>query len=141
MANRVVLGAFDGTHVLRVSRPGFNVLSTGLTPKQLAFDSRWQESGNVFMSGNFSAPATGSWLTIPFGTTFNTPPLVLLRIIGDGPRYLPSLSQVDLWVNTSEHNSILINTSNFQYRKGQFNDLNFMDTRTVYHTVLRNVYG
>ena len=51
MVNRVVLGAFDSTFVLRASRPGFNVLTTTLTPEQTAFDSRWADAANVYASG------------------------------------------------------------------------------------------
>lgn len=74
MANRAVLGAFSGTQVLRVSRPGFNVLSTSLTSDQLAFDSRWTETLNEIMSGQINA-----YGTVSFGRTFPTPPLVVLR--------------------------------------------------------------
>lgn len=51
MVNRVVLGAFDSTFVLRASRPGFNVLTTTLTPEQIAFDSRWARAANIYASG------------------------------------------------------------------------------------------
>ena len=52
MTNRVVLGAFDGTYALRVSRPGSNVLTTTLPTEQLAFDSRWAAAGNVLAQGS-----------------------------------------------------------------------------------------
>lgn len=51
MANRVILGAFDGTHVLRVSKPGYNVLDPNLPASALSFDSRWAEIAGVFMEG------------------------------------------------------------------------------------------
>lgn len=51
MANRTVLGAFDGTYVLRTSRPGYDVLNTGLAAKELAFDSRWGSAANILASG------------------------------------------------------------------------------------------
>lgn len=69
MANRIVLGAFDGTFVLRVSRPGFNVLTTTLTKDQLAFDSRWAEAGASFLMG-YVALSTTADTTVLFGRTF-----------------------------------------------------------------------
>lgn len=51
MTNRLILGAFAGTFVLRVSRPGFNVMDDSLPPECISFDSRWQETMNVLMSG------------------------------------------------------------------------------------------
>jgi hypothetical protein len=51
MANRVVLGAFDNTFVLRVSRPGNNVLDTALAPEKLSFDSRWNSLLKVVQQG------------------------------------------------------------------------------------------
>ena len=51
MANRVVLGAFDNTYVLRISKPGFNVLDPNLSAGQLVFDSRWSEYTSVHSEG------------------------------------------------------------------------------------------
>lgn len=78
MANRVVLGAFDGTYVLRASRPGFNVLSTTLTTEQLAFDSRWSEAGNIFLRGSVVRANAGAATQIMFGETFARPPAVFV---------------------------------------------------------------
>lgn len=51
MTNRLVLGAIDDTYGLRISRPGFDVMYSGLAPEQLAFDSRWNTMGRVYYSG------------------------------------------------------------------------------------------
>lgn len=74
MANRVVLGALPGGgQGLRVSRPGYNVLDTSLSPKQLAFDSRWPAALRVHMAGSASFGAT-----VYFGRSFAAPPLVVV---------------------------------------------------------------
>lgn len=139
MANRVVLGAFDGTYVLRVSRPGFNVLSTGLTTNQLAFDSRWSDTGLEFMSGNFTADNSGS-VTINYGTTFATPPTVIFRIIGDGGAYKTTDSNWTLEPATGVSN-VNVNTSSFTFTKGSGGHPfpTWSGSRTVYYTVLRNL--
>lgn len=51
MSNRLILGSFANTFVLRVSRPGYNVLDDSLPPECISFDSRWQETMNVIQSG------------------------------------------------------------------------------------------
>jgi hypothetical protein len=51
MTTRVILGAFDGTFVLRASKPGFNVLDPALTKEQLAFDSRYFTAARVLSQG------------------------------------------------------------------------------------------
>lgn len=51
MSNRVILGAFDSTFVLRVSRPGADVLNTALPVEQLAFDSRWASLAVIHQQG------------------------------------------------------------------------------------------
>lgn len=77
MANRVVLGAFNGTYVLRVSRPGYNVLDPALPPERLVFDSRWAEANNCFAVG--SVTFGGQDRDVYFGETFawNAIPLVV----------------------------------------------------------------
>lgn len=79
MVQRVALGALPGGgYGLLASRPGYNVLDPGLTPKQTAFDSRWPSAMRVFMQGS-ALLATVSTLktTVYFGRTFSTPPLVI----------------------------------------------------------------
>jgi hypothetical protein len=51
MSNRLILGAFDSTFVLRVSRPGANVLDPALPVEKLAFDSRWASLAVVHQQG------------------------------------------------------------------------------------------
>lgn len=51
MANRLILGAFANTYVLRLSRPGYNVFDDGLPPEVIAFDSRWPKVATVLASG------------------------------------------------------------------------------------------
>lgn len=58
MANRVVIGAFDGTYVLRVSKPGYNALDPDLPSAGLVFDSRWATFAAVHQQGTISLPVT-----------------------------------------------------------------------------------
>lgn len=82
MANRVVLGNLPGGGAgLRVSKPGVNVLTAGLAPRQIAFDSGWDRSMKVFLSGTVNVPeatAYPQYTTVNFGTTFSSPPLCLV---------------------------------------------------------------
>lgn len=64
MANRVVLGAFDNDYVLRVSRPGYNVLDPNLSAKQLAFDSRWSQFTTIHSEGVVRFAPHQRYLTI-----------------------------------------------------------------------------
>lgn len=69
MANRVVLGAFDNTFALRVSKPGYNVLSTTLTAKQLAFSSQWAETANTILKGSITF-TSAAYVDVMYGETF-----------------------------------------------------------------------
>lgn len=135
MANRVVLGAFDGAYVLRVSRPGFNVLDPALPPEHLAFDSRWQEAGNVYMEGTFSIGNSGAYI-VDFGTTFPTPPVVIVRVIGSSGGVLTYTNQV------MGETLLQVRTYHFSFIKGgSVYGLQFSGTRTCLYTVYRNLYG
>lgn len=63
-----------GGQGLRVSRPGNDVLDTGLTTKQLAFDSRWPATARVHMTGDLTI--TSGYTTVNFGVTFPSIPPV-----------------------------------------------------------------
>lgn len=76
MANRVILGLFSGSYRLRISRPGFNVLSTTLTNNQLAFDSTWSGIGSIIQKGVGILDSSGNFTT-PLIGTFATPPMVM----------------------------------------------------------------
>ena len=86
MVQRVVEGALPGGGTgIRVSRPGFNVLDPNLTGQQLSFDSRWPVAARVHMDGAVTATPSGnlnSYVTVGFGTTFASPPPVL--VLSDG---------------------------------------------------------
>lgn len=88
MTNRVALGALPGGGFgLRVSRPGFNVLDTGLTGQQLAFDSRWSFAARIHMEGTFSVDRAGSfgvYSNLSLGLDFGVPPPVLAMVLRDG---------------------------------------------------------
>lgn len=83
MTNRVVVGALPGGgHGLRVSRPGFNVLTPGLTGKELAFDSRWTTAARLYDTGTVTLGVVTpvSYYTLSYGTTFPViPPVLVMR--------------------------------------------------------------
>lgn len=83
MTPRSILGMFDGQYRLRVSRPGYDVTDVNLTEEQLAFDSAWLESANLFMSGSYTHVNNRDNATIYFGKTFDFIPCVyLLQKVG-----------------------------------------------------------
>lgn len=85
MVARSVLGLFDGSYRLRVSKPGNNVLSTGLTREQLAFDSTWDEIIQIVASGTATSSNSNEgsstfkrYLLYEFATPLTYVPMVLL---------------------------------------------------------------
>lgn len=78
MANRVILGAHNGSMVLRVSRPGYDVTSTSLTRKQLAFDSTVSNCLRVLYQGEVSIPASQTQYTVlTYSPSFPVAPLCI----------------------------------------------------------------
>ncbi|MBA8881737.1 hypothetical protein [Phyllobacterium myrsinacearum] len=84
MTNRLIFGNFNGEQVLRISRPGFDVLGN-LTDEQLAFDSRWYYTGRVWLKGVANIGA-GPY-TIDFGRTFQKLPMVEIFYTVSGSPY------------------------------------------------------
>ncbi|MBX4911374.1 hypothetical protein HJA82_29110 [Rhizobium bangladeshense] len=92
MANRVVLGAFAGTYVLRISKPGFDVLDTSLSAGNLSFDSRWSSVGKVWTKGQVPASAWSQFssggtpnarcsFSLGYTPGSNAPPLIIASIL------------------------------------------------------------
>lgn len=112
MANRIVLGELPGGgHGLRVSKPGSNVLSTGLQGRNVAFDSRWFGSSQLVTMGSVKVPQTGS-TTVNFGVTLPTPPTVLAMLSLTGGQYRPAglengLIFSDVWDDPGDVNPLL----------------------------------
>ncbi|RUU75714.1 hypothetical protein [Mesorhizobium sp. M7A.F.Ca.MR.362.00.0.0] len=68
MANRLVMGAVDGSYKLKVSKPGYDVM-TALTNEQLAFSTDWDDAGKVLMTGSATLNGSGILqMTVPFFT-------------------------------------------------------------------------
>lgn len=78
MVQRVLLGAFQGTYVLRVSREGFDVTNTTLNANQLVFDSRYTETMEILASGTVQSGPFNSTqkVTVNFPNQV-TPPAVI----------------------------------------------------------------
>lgn len=75
MTDRIILGAFDGTYVLRASRPGFDVTNPNLPKEALAFDSRWNTVGRIVQTG--IARGTMVWVDMlgtHWSATIDVPP-------------------------------------------------------------------
>ena len=89
MTNRLIMGSFDGTFVLRISMPGYDVLNTSLTPNQVVFDSRWIDTSKIFFKGSSASFATSepggitsTEIALPlFYNPGSTPPLIWLEVI------------------------------------------------------------
>ena len=84
MSNRVVYGALPGGGFgLRVSRPGHDVTNTGLTGKQLSFDSRWPSSARIHQVATIVVPtgAHPTYSAYGFGTTFPDIPPVFAFVV------------------------------------------------------------
>lgn len=54
MTNRVVIGQFpDGGYGMRISKPGYDVLSNPIKREKLMFDSNWDNTMNFDQTGVF----------------------------------------------------------------------------------------
>lgn len=133
MANRVVVGAFAGTYVLRVSRPGFDVLNGGLTPEQLVFDSRWSEAGNVFLRGSVVRANAGDATQIMFGETFSQPPAIFVYRSTDVPNVWEPWAAS--FVQPNETSPVYLRTDSFYLRHEDGG------TRTFVYACCRNLYS
>jgi hypothetical protein len=79
MANRVLLGQDGSDYVLKVSKPGVNVLTAD--DDELIFDSTKPEGSMILASGSTSItfstlPYVGGWVNFP--QTYSFEPVVLL---------------------------------------------------------------
>ena len=138
MADHVLMGAFDGTFVIRTSLPGFDVKNTGLPPESVSFDSRWPEIGNVLVTGEFRLSGTSEKL-IYFGTTFTAPPLVILHMSGvsnDTSRWY--LIDGAFWYDFNV--SCFVYKDLLRVQKGDSNNLGPSE-RTFRYIILRNFYA
>ncbi|WP_274426740.1 hypothetical protein [Chelativorans sp. YIM 93263] len=133
MANRVVLGAFDGTYVLRCSRPGYNVLSTGLPVERLSFDSRWDEVGNIMLTGSITRASGASPTRVNFGETLSQAPVVFVFRSTDTPnRWQPVQAG---FVRPGVTSPVYLRPDHFLlYHEDTL-------TRTFVYAVCRNPYG
>ncbi len=138
MTDRILIGAHDGTHVFRASRPGYDVKNSGLLPEQLSFDSRWPEIGNILMRGTFPSGATIAQ-TVYFGATFAQPPLVILHMSGPD-NDLTQWFLIDVACYYDFNVMLYVWTDRFQVVK---DDDGYVgpSPRTFRYTVMKNFYG
>jgi hypothetical protein len=128
MTNRVVMGNLPGgSSGLRVSRPGYDVLTHPVEPRGLAFDSGWTSALKVFMSGSVSVPSTTSafqYVTVGFGTTFSAPPICLVWCTNPTGTYAWANSNNFMdqtmvgfsgWTNESVYSACKISTSSMRF--------------------------
>lgn len=133
MANRVVLGEFDGDYVLRISRPGFNVLSTSLPRQNLAFDSRWPENMNIVTSATVTV-STGT-TNFSHGMSYTNGPVALAWMQRNGYVY-----QVDNTGAGAPDSGVTRYTS-MLVTQTQLRLQTTLSTATVHYLVLRNSNG
>ena len=86
MANRVEMGP----NGLRISKPGFNVLTQPEIGKNVAFDTRWAASSMIVTAGTVALSSSTSAVTINYGVTLPTIPVVLVlgRYRSDSSRFI-----------------------------------------------------
>lgn len=78
MSNRLVMGEISpGTFGMRMARAGANVLALPVIGKDTVFDSRWLASSMIVVSGIATLPNTTSAITISYGVTLPSVPVVL----------------------------------------------------------------
>ncbi|OQM75602.1 hypothetical protein [Manganibacter manganicus] len=91
MANRVLLGNFNGDYKVRISRPGFDVMDANLNNNQLSFTSDSPEIGRIVQRGMINLVPAGyddiSDVTVNFGVTYAEIPIVLAFVNNNG-KYL-----------------------------------------------------
>lgn len=78
MANRVLLD----TSGLKISAPGVDVLSA--LPSALIYSSDWAGIGLLLKGMSYT---NGTTVTVPFGKTFERPPLINLYWNGEGNQW------------------------------------------------------
>lgn len=88
MVKRVSLGRWgDGSYRLRVSRPGFDVDNTALTPSQLAFDSTLDGYGQLLYTGMASMPdGMSNYPLVTWPDLGYVPTVFMYRYCGAAPR-------------------------------------------------------
>ena len=105
MVARVVLGSFAGTPRLRVSRPGFDVLDTGLVAAELAFDSAWPGLMQVLFAGTAESAGSktsgiGLYRLVEWRALDYMPVVLLFSETGVPAGYAPFIGNQD-WIVTS----------------------------------------
>ncbi|ESY35777.1 hypothetical protein NKK48_01610 [Mesorhizobium sp. C386A] len=146
MANRVLIGSFAGDQVLRISRPGFDVLDDTLDLNSVAFDSRWSEVGNVVMSGSgLTTQSNGgtNWKTVTFPTPYpaGVVPLVIcwFRASTSGGIIYHNLGAAPYATGQSGYifqTSLFVDETHFQF--GPFNQTTVIPFN---YFVMDNYYG
>ncbi len=153
MANRVVMGELPGGGIgLRVSRPGINVLSTGLNPNQLAFDSAWPNTMRVVTSGNRSIGSAPGSVTVNYGESVSGIPNVFL-MVRSGSEWRPfdfdqiagyrsdvqisevipgvwNVTNANNWLDPTNHNNaglrVFSNRFEFSYTLGSIAEISYV---------------
>lgn len=133
MANRLVLGAVDGSYKLKVSKPGYDVM-TALQNKQLAFSTDWNEAGNIIAIG--SVALSGDQVQMPFAGFSER--LTVLAMCKVGTKFIPlntlsCLMNGEAWSNHRVGLRGDLDTIGF-YLQGAGSSI-------VYYVVMENQFG
>jgi len=104
MVKRVLIRGGGGGIAMRVSLPGYDVMTAGLT--QTCFDDRW--SGLVqYRTGTVDAPISTTGVNVSFGETLDVPPMFMgyARPINNGQLAAPTDSATGtyyFWNNNAD---------------------------------------
>jgi len=117
MTRRVLLGAFNGRQVLRISMPGYDVTSN-LAPEFLSFDSESEQVGTVRWAGDGvtgSANSAGiSQATITFPTPFSSGVIPIVYVFSRrGTSITDSLPCIWDVLRTDEIKNLSVTNANF----------------------------
>lgn len=97
MSNRVIIGQFpDGGYGMRISEPGYDVLSNPIDPERLIFNSDWDNTVNIAARGSVTIAPTANSVTVALASPVNIPVVVYAHRSSlaavpnrDVPRYAP----------------------------------------------------
>ena len=98
MVARVLLGKHpDGVYGLRVSEPGYDVLTNPLDPERMVFDSQWTALNPILLRGQATVSASTSsayaTTTVNFGETLAYAPMFFALWTKDGTTWTRAITR------------------------------------------------
>lgn len=135
MANRIVVGERSGQYGLWVSKPGFNVLTTGQENLLL---SMGEDSLQAVRTGTVSLPSSGAEVSVSIPVSLPYTPLILMQLTPRTQVYRDEVGDDFLEVFTPRYRRLSATSIGFSVT-GAFSD---MPPFTLTYTVLlKELYG